>query len=86
MAGDGNVLIAAFQSTARASALGEKFLNIQTTAVRSESWFERRINKSSTYCSRVPFSRLSSLSSLVNTFQNNGGCPEYPAGVSMCIG
>ena len=63
---------------ARACAPGEKFLNIQPIAVRSEPWFERLINKSSTCCSRVPFTRLSSFSSLVNTFPKQWGLTWIP--------
>ena len=63
---------------ARACAPGEKFLNIQPIAVRSEPWFERLINKSSTCCSRVPFTRLSSFSSLVNKFPKQWGLTWIP--------
>ena len=38
------------------------------------------INKSSTYCSRVPFSRLSSLSSLAKAFRKRWGLSRKPCG------
>ena len=46
----------------------------------------RLTNKASMCCSRVPFSRFSSLHSLANAFPENGGCPENPAeALPRCI-